>query len=71
MTKFIEDFNKKVEELTNAVDKAAEEEDYDQAEQLQEELETYQNTNQPLVDAYNKKLSQPEEEEQQEVAPVT
>ena len=57
MAKFIEDFEKKVEQLTNDVDKAAEDEDYDQAELLQEELEKYQNVNQPLVDAYNQKLS--------------
>ena len=41
MVKFIEDFEKKVEELTNAVDKAAEDEDYDQAELLQEDLEKH------------------------------
>lgn len=41
MRKFIDDFEKKVEQLTNDVDKAAEDEDYDQAELLQEELEKY------------------------------
>ena len=47
--------------MTAQVDKAAEEENYEQAEEIQAQLETYQTANQKKYDAYKAKLESGDE----------
>lgn len=63
MVLFVSQFDEKLEEMTAQVDQAAEEENYEQAEEIQAQLETYQTANQKKYDAYKAKLESGDEAE--------
>ena len=64
MIEFIEEFTKQSADLEAQVDEAAEAEDFDLAEQLQEKLESYQAVNQQKVDKYQEMIKDmPDQEE--------
>lgn len=63
MEEFISKFYLKVEEMTAMVDKAAEEENYDEAERIQEDLEHFQKKNSNKVEKYRLMLLEPAKEE--------
>ena len=63
MVLFVSQFDEKLEEMTAQVDQAVEEENYEQAEEIQAQLETYQTANQKKYNAYKSKLESGDEVE--------
>lgn len=60
---FLSEFEDKVQEMTSQVDQAAENEDYDEAERIQDELEKFQTANAKKIERYRAKLESGEEQE--------
>lgn len=54
----IDSYDNKIKDLDARVEKAAEDEDYDLAEELQEELEHYQNEEAPKVEVAKKRIQE-------------
>ena len=54
----IDSYENKIKDLDARVEKAAEDEDYDLAEELQEELEQYQNEEAPKVELAKKRIQE-------------
>lgn len=61
----VDQYESKVKDLDARVEKAAEDEDYDLAEELQEELELYQKEEGPKVETAKKRIEELKNKDQE------